>query len=167
MKKRDRFIFRRSFIEAISLLSDEEQLRLYQSICGYALDGATPELTGLEAGYFALIKTQIETDIVSHESGKKGGRPKKVQQEDSPKKEIKGIEFVTLTEKQYESAKAKYGEEVVLLTLQYLDNWFAKGSKAAKQYIGKNNYGFFRSDSWALVKALEELNKTNQPNWSV
>ena len=169
--KREKFTFRRSFKDAISTLPEQEQLKVYDAILNYALDGVIPELHGIAIGYFSLIKTQIDTDILNQTNGKKGGRPRKPKEptDDSPKKELDGVEFVTITENQFETVKVKYGEDVVLRTIQILDDWMAKGSKSARQYIGKNNYGFFRSDSWALQKALEELKpeKKSQPNWSV
>lgn len=73
--KRDSFIFYRSFYNAISTLSDEQQLSIYRAIVEKALNGIEPELAGTAKGMYELIKPQIEANQRRYENGCKGGAP--------------------------------------------------------------------------------------------
>ena len=83
----------------------------------------------------------------SRENGKKGGRPK---QDSSIRIELPEIELVILTPVQYEFLLKKYGYELIKKSLLILDNWLKKGGKNSEKYVGKNNYGHFRSDGWVI-----------------
>lgn len=85
--ERDSFVFYKSWYEAISCLSFEEQTQVIMALLGYALDGIEPDITSPNAkGYFALMKPQIDANNKKYqngqkgkEHGQKGGRPKKEQ----------------------------------------------------------------------------------------
>ena len=81
---KDSFIFYRSFYEAVKELSADEQIKVYQAICEYSLNGELPDLTGIPKAIFTLIKPQIEANNKRYENGKKGGRPK-TETEEKPK----------------------------------------------------------------------------------
>ncbi|MBP5307211.1 MAG: hypothetical protein J6Y79_04085 [Paludibacteraceae bacterium] len=70
-------IFYRSFYEALEGLPDEMRLRVLDSVIRYGLYEEEPELNGVEASLFRLIKPQIDANVERRENGKKGGRPKK------------------------------------------------------------------------------------------
>lgn len=82
--ERDSFVFYRSFFEAITCLDAEEQVKCFNAIAKYALDGEESDIEGATKGIFLSIKPQIDANnkryVDGHkgaEHGKKGGRPKK------------------------------------------------------------------------------------------
>lgn len=83
----------------------------------------------------------------SIENGRKGGRPKY-----SAKFEIPGINLVILTETQYNSLLEKYGYDLLKKALLIFESWL-ESSPVGEKYIGKNNYGHFRSDGWVINTA--------------
>lgn len=73
----DSFVFYASFYEALQEIDDPEtRLAVYDAISGYALTGKEPELKGMQAAMFRLIKPQIDANNRRRECGTKGGRPK-------------------------------------------------------------------------------------------
>lgn len=81
---RDSFVFYRSFGDAARTLPDEERLKLFDALIGYALDDEEPDLTGVTSGMMALMKPVVDANSQRFENGKKGaeggklgGRPKK------------------------------------------------------------------------------------------
>ena len=87
---------------------------------------------------------------ISRANGKKGGRPK---QDSNIHIDIPEIKLVILTPNQYNLLLKRYGEELLMKSLQILDNWLKTGGKASVKYVGKNNYAHFRSDGWLLNTA--------------
>ena len=85
------FIFYRSFFTALSHFSDEERLKLYDTICGYALGYDAQQLNGLPLAVWDLIKPQIDANEKRAIAGKKGGR-KKSASENIRKEETVGYE---------------------------------------------------------------------------
>lgn len=75
--ERNTFLFYRSYAEVLEDLSDEEAGKLYKAISKYALDGVEQPLEGYLAGYFRLIKPQLDANKTKYENGSKGGRPRK------------------------------------------------------------------------------------------
>ena len=78
-KMRESFIFYRSWADAISTLSDKEQLQIYRAIIDYALDGEEPNIDKMSRtsrAMWALIKPQIYNNIKRYEDGCRGGAPK-------------------------------------------------------------------------------------------
>ena len=81
MEKRDGFIFYSSWLEAINIMDDSDQLLMFKKICSYGIgiDFALPKK--LET-FWILIKPQMDANIKRYKDGKKGGRPiKKVDNE--------------------------------------------------------------------------------------
>lgn len=74
---RKQFTFYRSYYEAICSLPKREQTAVVQAICGFALNGTEPELTGVSAAIFSLIRPTLEASAKKAESGKKGGETEK------------------------------------------------------------------------------------------
>lgn len=77
MKKKDSFIFYRSFFDAIIELPDDVQLELFQSITNYALNQVKPNLTGMSKmskSIFILIEPQIKANYIRFQNGCKGGK---------------------------------------------------------------------------------------------
>jgi len=75
-KKRDTFIFYRSFHEALSSLEPEDRLLMYDAITEYCLDFKEPRLTGVCAGFWTLIHPLLDANRKRWENGNK---PKKNQ----------------------------------------------------------------------------------------
>ena len=69
------FVFYESFYDAISDLTLQQQAKMYNAICRYALYGEEPELKGSLSTVFKLIRPQIDANTRRYENGKKGGRP--------------------------------------------------------------------------------------------
>jgi len=76
MKKRESFIFYRSFYEAILELPEEDQKNLLLAVANYSLNFEKPKLTGLSKAVWILIKPQLDANNKRFENGLKGGRPK-------------------------------------------------------------------------------------------
>lgn len=75
-------VFLPSYYEAIRPLPDQERLMMYDAILDYGLSGVEPDgLPPILAGYFALLRPNIDSTVRRYDSsvknGKKGGRPKK------------------------------------------------------------------------------------------
>ena len=82
---RDSFIFYRSFYEAISELSKENQADTYDAIMQYALNQKEIELTGISKAIFSLVKPQLDDKYKKYENGKqkKSKKEAKVKQNES------------------------------------------------------------------------------------
>ena len=76
---RDSFIFYRSFFESFDGLSKKDKLVLLDAGCNYALNDINPELSGVPAAMFKLLKPQLDANTRRYENGCKGGRPKKTE----------------------------------------------------------------------------------------
>ena len=68
---RDSMIFYRSFYDAIKNLPPGDQCEIYNAIFSYGLDFNEPELSGVAASFWTLIKPQIDANIKRFENGKK------------------------------------------------------------------------------------------------
>ena len=82
---RDGFVFYRSFFESFSDLSKKDKLILFDALCNYALNDVEPELVGVPAAMFKLLKPQVDANNRRYENGCKGGRPKANQTETKTK----------------------------------------------------------------------------------
>ena len=77
IEERNSFTFYLSFEKAISRLDDKNQLSVYRSISRYSLFGENPEVDGLAAIAWELIKPILDKSRVRSENGKKAkGVPK-------------------------------------------------------------------------------------------
>lgn len=98
------FVFYGSFYEAVSLLSLENQARVYDAIFKFAFENVETELEGVELAVFLLIKPQLLANRVKYENGCKGGRPRKANvadckyNENLSETEIKPNKNLTKTE---------------------------------------------------------------------
>lgn len=76
MEKRDTFIFYRSFYEALKRCPDDVRLRLYDTICEYALNvGTEVHLDGIAEIVWLLVEPQLTANNKRFINGKKGGAP--------------------------------------------------------------------------------------------
>lgn len=79
--ERESFVIYRSFYEALKDLPDEMRLLLHDAIMEYGLYGIEPtDLPPIPKSIFTLIKPQLDANNRKYENGKKGGRPRKVQE---------------------------------------------------------------------------------------
>ncbi len=86
--ERESFIFYASFYNAIKEIPNENQLKVYQAITNFALNGVEPtDLNGIEKAVFILVKPQIIANNKRYINGCGGGRPKK--EEKTKKKNTK------------------------------------------------------------------------------
>lgn len=88
---RDSMVFYRSYMEALSVLPEEQKRILFDAIIAYSLDDKMPEFGGVDMALFLLIKPQVDANNKRYENGKKGaesgkmgGRPPKNKQENNP-----------------------------------------------------------------------------------
>ena len=73
---RDSFVFYKSFLDAIELLPNEEQLEAYRAICRYGIRSEEPNTDSLYTKLtFTQAKPQIDANIKKRQEGKKGGAP--------------------------------------------------------------------------------------------
>lgn len=69
------FTFYESFFTAINKLEISEQLPIYKAIAEYALYRREPDLVGMGAVMWELIRPNLESNWVRWENGRKGGAP--------------------------------------------------------------------------------------------
>lgn len=77
--ERDSFVFYRSFFNAISMLEEKEQLKAFQALCKYALDGEEENISGGPGIVLMMARPQIDANNERYKNGKKGGRPKAIE----------------------------------------------------------------------------------------
>jgi hypothetical protein len=76
-EKRDSFVFFRSFLEAIEDLDAEDFKETVLAISKYALDREETDCKGVSKAIFSLAKPVIDSNHQRWLNSKKGGRPKK------------------------------------------------------------------------------------------
>ena len=77
MEQRKAFSFLKSFYEAAKLLqSKEEQADFLLAVCQYGLTGEEPEVSGVTAAMFQLVKPNLDSAMAKAAAGAKGGRSK-------------------------------------------------------------------------------------------
>lgn len=69
--ERKQFTFYRSYYEAVKVLPKKEQTAVLLAICGYALDGIEPNLTGTAKGIFELTRPTLDAARRKAEGGAK------------------------------------------------------------------------------------------------
>lgn len=79
--ERESILFYRTFYEVSKSLPEDEGNKFLRALLDYAFYGTEPELDGVSASFFMLIKPQIDANNRKYENGKKGGRPKKTETE--------------------------------------------------------------------------------------
>ncbi|MFR9573727.1 MAG: DUF6291 domain-containing protein [Rikenellaceae bacterium] len=74
--KENSFVFYGSFYESIDMLNNPEvELQLFKAIARYALHGVEPQLDGIAAVMWALMKPNIDAGLIRRNNAKKGGAP--------------------------------------------------------------------------------------------
>ena len=81
---RDSTVFYRSFYDGIKAMPKKMRLELFEAVFDYTFYDVQPELEGMTAALFSVMKPQIDANNERYENGKKGaeygkrgGRPKK------------------------------------------------------------------------------------------
>src|SRR5574344_746803 len=80
---------------------------------------------------------------------------KKVSIEQS--KKFDDFPFVNITVNQYQLLINKYGKIFIEKAFYILNSWFEQGSREALTKINKNNYWYFRKDSWLIYQTKKTL----------
>lgn len=75
------FVFYRSYADALSCISEEDQLKVFHAMMGFAFDGALPDFD-LRNDHdcflcWTLIQPSIQKSMENQMNGSKGGRPPK------------------------------------------------------------------------------------------
>lgn len=132
----DGIVFYRSFYEAIIDLDREQQLNVYNAIMEFTFKNKEISLKGIEKTIFTLIKPQLQASINNYVNGKKGGRPKKenndnIINEYSAKKEYPYMEG-NIEVLNRETIRLPNG------TIKYIDEkrYGGNGSKIISKYNG-------------------------------
>lgn len=82
---KDRFLFWRSYYDALELLDDADAGRLVKAMCAFAFDERETDLSDSPALRLAWtmisgeIRESVENGRNSSENGKRGGRPRKTK----------------------------------------------------------------------------------------
>lgn len=82
---KDRFLFWRSYYDALELLDDADAGRLVKAMCAFAFDEDETDLSDSPALRLAWtmisgeIRESVESGRYASESGKRGGRPRKTK----------------------------------------------------------------------------------------
>ena len=77
-KKRDSFVFRRNYFEAISALKNKEKLELYDAICSYVFEENEPVFNSKKAeSCFILIKHLLDEEWKRSDIASKGWSTRK------------------------------------------------------------------------------------------
>lgn len=133
--------------------------------------GANKTLFQKDNVYFwseAVIKRLADIEKRSEIARENAYKRWKVDEKNEPKKrkttykKIPDNELVNLTDEQYKNLISKYSEKKVVLAINIMNDWLMKGSKKAREYIGRGHYGHFRADSWVLCRAEELLNENER-----
>lgn len=130
------------------------------------IDKCVNKYTEKNTGLFVIENGFLTSNSIKKRIAMRNRKATVSSTNNAPRKIIEGVSFVNLTEEQYDKLIDKYGEIFAKKAINVLDGWLSKGSKTAKQYIGKNHYAHFRSDSWVIQKTREEQNN-NGTNWSI
>ena len=89
---RDSMILYRSFVEAIGELDQADQLAAFWAVIRYGLDEREPECTGVAKAIYRMAKPQIDVNNKRYQNGARGGRPKRLEEEEEPAGEETGPE---------------------------------------------------------------------------
>lgn len=81
--KRTSMIFYLSFYDSVKNLPPDLKMEIIDAIFTYSFYGVESELSPIASSLFALIKPQIDANMVKYKNGKKGGRPTNKQVKDS------------------------------------------------------------------------------------
>lgn len=109
---RDSGIIYRSYYEAISSLSDESRLALYDALMVYIFDGKEMPLSGVDKVVFTLIKPNLDANYKRFENGKKGGRPSKKRPETEPNNNLTETKTKPKANQTESKAKANKDKEL-------------------------------------------------------
>jgi hypothetical protein len=177
------FTFFRSFYDAVKELSDPaDRDAVLMAVCGYALDGDIPELTGVPAALFALIRPNLDSSRKKASGGQSGGKAnaKQIGSKQEAKREqmrrdrelgirdregestpplppkgeskVQWAEHVFMTNAQHDKLLATHGTADTARLIEILDNY--KGS-TGKKY--KDDYRAILS--WCVDRLREEHGK--------
>ena len=134
--KRESVVFYGSWKKAIDRLGDGQRGAIYEMILDYAIDGKAPKTDDPVAlMIFDLVRVQIEVNNQRYENGKKGGRPKKIT--DDQAKQSSALRNKGAYKEWREKVFEKYGEKCAICgssdslvahhirdVHEYPDGWF-------------------------------------------
>lgn len=169
---RDSFVFYRSFAEVISMIPDaEDKITLLNALIEYGLNGTEPDLQYPLSAMFKQMTSSIEGAQkryqASVENGKKGGRPKTVDE-----RKIRELKEQGLTDKQIaEELKCSISsvEKVPVKTRKNLKvNETRKNRKNPNDNVNDNILGYntppLRGGSIITVKDVLLSENKNNPS---
>lgn len=153
------FTFYRNYFELIRYLPNEERLKMYDAIFGYIFEEIEPELDGLNKGIWINLKMPLNTSKINIENGKKGGRPKK-----------RNNNRIKNRRKTEEKPKAKANNISIFLFLfsnLYISNLNNKDNiyNLLTEYLElriKNKYTLTETTVKRLINKLNEYGKTDK-----
>lgn len=132
------------------------------------IDKCIHKYTNKEQGLFSSDGKSFWSESLLKRLDIRNKRKAARQVDKSEDLKIEDIEYVRLTESQYQKLVDLYGIEVITEAIKIFDNWLARKGSTQSKYLGRNNYGHFRKDSWVIQAALEKCGQaTRSPNWSI
>lgn len=157
--KRGQFTFYRSFWDAISNIPKKDRLPILEAIIQFGLDGAEPQLSGMQLAIFSLVKPTLISSQKKSANGKLGGsKPKANSKQSVTEKEVESEKEVEIEE---EEEKEKENEYSSLSTKKNIKKKFQKPSiDEVKTYCQENGYSvdaqtfvdFYESKGWLVGK---------------
>lgn len=138
------------------------ELKKLKSFISQCIEKYTHNDVGLfkrDGDYFTSVSIQKRLNLREQKSNARKNNT------DLVRKEFEGLNYINLTEAQYEKLCSKYTKEVLDNAIKKFDCWLSKEGKTAKQYIGKNHYNHFRIDNWCVQDALKEAEETKRTDF--
>lgn len=166
--ERTSFIFYSSFYEAAKHLPAKQRHAVYDAVIEFAITGIEPNLSGVPASIFELIRPQIEANNKKYQNGRKGGRPKnqdetdkeprRNQGETKAKPNVNENENDNVNENVLEEEEDDAREAQIILD-KFTQDYF-KPNRSQKQTIARwiGMYGFLTVDDVYSRMAARKIN---------
>lgn len=129
------------------------ELKKLKSFISQCIEKYTHNNVGLfkrDKDYFTSVSIQKRLNMREQKSSAKK------QTFEGKRKEFSGLDYINITEEQYEKICTRFTKKVADIAIRLFDGWLSEKGKTARQYLGKNHYAHFRIDKWCIKEAIKE-----------